>query len=147
MTEPGLVHFFSYVTGVSLELPVGFEFDGEDDVSASYADRVDDEPVTSATPVVRVRVVGQIEGDAGPAAVRGLADGFGGADRETVGRRDRAVDGSRAVTVVSRDSGRVLHQTAIAADDRLLSVIASAPTDELLPVYDAAIDSIRIIAL
>jgi hypothetical protein len=146
MTESGLVHFFSYVTGVSLELPVGFEFVGEDDASASYADRADDGPVTARTPIVRIRVVGEFEGDAA-SAVRGLADGFDAADRDTVWRRDREIDGCPAVTVLSRDNGRVLHQSAVIADGRLLSIIAAAPNDDLVPVFDATLDSIRFIAL
>jgi hypothetical protein len=147
VTDPGVVHFFSYVTGVSFELPVGFEFAGEDDVSASYVDRADDGPITEATPVVRVRVVGEIEEDGGVDAVPGLADGFDSADLETIARRDRVIDECPAITVVSRDGGRVLHQTAVAADGRLLSIIGAAPSEDLLPVFDAALDSIRFIAL
>jgi hypothetical protein len=147
LTDPGVVHFFSYVTGVSLELPVGFEFVGEDDASASYADRADDGPITDATPVVRMRVVGEIEEDGGVDAVRGLADGFDSAQRETITRREREIDECPAITVVSRDAGRVLHQTAVVADGRLLSIIGAAPSDDLLPVFDAAVDSIRFIAL
>jgi hypothetical protein len=147
VTDPGVVHFFSYVTGVSFELPVGFEFVGEDDVSASYADRADDGPITDETPVVRIRVVGEIEGDGGLDAVGGLAEGFDSAQRETITRREHEIDESPAITVVSRDGGRVLQQTAVAADGRLLSIIGAAPSDDLLPVFDAALDSIRFIAL
>jgi hypothetical protein len=147
MTDPGLIHFYSYVTGVSLELPVGFEFAGEDDASATYVDRVDDGPITPDTPVVRIRVVGEIERDAGPDAVRELADGFAAVDRETISQQEREIDGSPAVTVVSRDAGRVLHQTVVADDNRLLSIIAAAPGDDLLTMFDAAVESIRFIAL
>jgi hypothetical protein len=147
MTDPGLIHFYSYVTGVSLELPVGFEFAGEDDASATYVDRVDDGPITPDTPVVRIQVVGEIEHDAGPDAMRELADGFAAADRETISRQEREIDGSPAVTVVSRDAGRVLHQTVVADDNRLLSIIAAAPGDDLLAMFDAAVESIRFIAL
>jgi hypothetical protein len=144
-TDPGVVHFYSYATGVSLELPVGFEAVGEDDVSAEYADRADDGPVTSDTPVVRIRVVGDIDDDAGAAAALDLAEGF--AAPGSIARHDRVIDGFPAVTVVSRDGARSLHQTAVAADGRLLSVIAVTSDAGLLPAYDAAVDSIRFIRL
>jgi hypothetical protein len=51
------------------------------------------------------------------------------------------------VTVLSRANGRLLHQTAVVADGRLLSIIAAAPNDDLVPVFDATLDSIRFIAL
>ncbi|MEO9139108.1 MAG: hypothetical protein ABI345_08580 [Jatrophihabitans sp.] len=147
MNAPSVVAFYSYVTGVSLELPVGFEFMGEDDVSANYADRTDDGPVIASTPVLRVRVVGELDGEDGVGAVRDLADGFDAADRETISRRDLEIDGCPATCVESREAGRVLHQTAVAADGRLLSIIGTAPADELLPVFDAALDSVRFIRL
>jgi len=147
--QPPVVAFYSYVTGVSIELPVGFEFAGEDDASASYADRADDGPVTERTPVVRIRVVGTVEGGRRAAleAVRGLADGFAGAGRETISRTDRVIDGCPATTVVSREPGRVLHQSAVVADGRLVTTVAVAPADDLLPAFDAALDSIRFVRL
>jgi hypothetical protein len=66
-------------------------------------------------------------------------------------RRERLVDGWPAETVVLRrqaDSA-VLQQSVVAADTRLLSIIAVAPADraaQLLPAYEAALDSIRLIA-
>jgi hypothetical protein len=147
VNKPDVVHFYSYATGVSLELPVGFEFVGEDDVSASYADRADDGPVTVATPVVRVRVVAELMSDSAADAVRALAGGFEAAERETVSRRELEIDDCPAICIVSRENGRVLHQTAVAADERLLSVIAAAPGDDLLPVFDAVLDSMRFVRL
>ncbi|MEO6886488.1 MAG: hypothetical protein ABI232_09420 [Jatrophihabitantaceae bacterium] len=147
MSRPAVIAFYSYATGVSIELPVGFEFNGEDEVCATYVDRADDGPVTAATPVVRIRVVGEIEDGGGRDVVRDLADGFAAADHQTLSRRDREIDECHAVTVVSEQAGRVLHQTAVDADGRLLSIIAAAPSQDLLPSFDAAIDSIRFIAL
>jgi hypothetical protein len=148
MTAPEVVHFFSYATGVSLELPVGFELVDESDGSASYADRPEGEgPITESTPVVRVRLVGEVEGPVEADAVRGLADGFAAAGGEQISRTRHEIDECPAVTVVSRDGGRVLHQTAVVADGRLLSIVAVAPGEQMLPVYDTALESIRFIAL
>ncbi len=147
VTAPAVVHFFSYATGVSLELPVGFELVAEDEQSATYADRPEDGPATATTPTVRIRVVGTLEDDDGRAAVRGLADGFAATGLATISRQDREIDECPAATVVSRDGGRILQQTAVAADARVLSIIAVAATEEQLPAYDAALDSIRFIAI
>jgi hypothetical protein len=144
------VHFYSYATGVSFELPVGFEHDGADGSSAAYADRPDALSPGSVVPRVRVLLVGQIE-SGGPAAVAGLADGFAHSEGAVLERRERLVDGWPAETVVLRrqaDSA-VLQQSVVAADTRLLSIIAVAPADraaQLLPAYEAALDSIRLIA-
>lgn len=144
LPDPGVVHFYSYATGISLELPVGFEADGEDGTSARY--RNDDG--TAEPPLVQVRVVGEYSsgGDAG--AVRALADGF--AERaEFLSRRERPVDDCPAETVVSRSGGRFQHQTALAADGRLIAVVCvtaeTSPDD--LAAFDTAIDSIRVIPL
>lgn len=147
MPRPAVIAFYSYVTGVSIELPVGFEFNGEDDGCVSYVDRADDGPVTAATPVVQIRVVGDLEDGDGRDFVRGLADGFAAADHAVLSRREREIDECPAATVVSRDGDRVLHQTAVDADGRLLSIVAAAPGETLLPVFEAALDSIRFIAL
>ncbi len=147
MTQPKVIAFFSYVTGVSIELPIGFEFGGEDETSAKYVDRADDEPVTAATPIIHIRVVGEIQDGDGREAVQGLADGFAQASPTMLSRREREIDECPAMTVVSNDGQRVLHQTAVDADGRLLSIIAAAPNEKLLPIFDAAIDSIRFVAL
>ena len=151
---PDLVHFYSYATGVSLELPVGFEFAGEDGTSATYADLPDDGVVTDLTPRVQIRVAGRTEQERGgrlafadrQQAVRALADGFAAVSGEVVERRDRTVDGEPACTVVlHRADGGYLHTTAIADGDRLVTVGAAGSRADLLPAYDAAVDSIRLI--
>jgi hypothetical protein len=142
---PGLVHFYSYVTGVSIELPVGFEFVGEDESSATYADRSEG----GASSLVRVRVLGTVDAGAEPAAVRALADGFAALDGDVLDRREREVDGSLVATVVlRRPDGTLLHQSAAADSGRLVAIVATAPAGSFTAdAYDGAIESIRFIAL
>jgi hypothetical protein len=149
LAGPDVVHFYSYVTGVSFELPVGFRADGEDDASANY---VDDE---SPPARVQVRVVGELEEGSDPAiadtmAAR-LADGFSNAAGESVSRAERLVDGVPAHTVVMRmESGSLMHETVFAVDGRVLVVVAMTPAErasELLPAFDTVVDSIRLVAL
>ena len=153
LPDPGVVHFYSYATGVSIELPVGFQADsadGADTASARYRD---------GDALVQVRVVGAFGAGAfgagaggagaGEEAVRALADGFASRG-EVLARRDRLVDDCPATTVVTRSGGRVEHETAIAADGRLLAVVAVVPDSaaaSLSAAYDAAVDSIRVIPL
>lgn len=146
--RPDVVHFYSYATGVSLELPVGFEFAGEDDASAGYVDASGDVPADS-DPRVQVRSVARIEGAEPQQAVHALADGFAAVGGELLERRDRQVDDEPGCTVVLRraDDGRYVHTTAAADGDRLVTVTAIAPTPDLLPRFDAAIDSIRFVPL
>jgi hypothetical protein len=147
VSAPSLIHFYSYVTGVSLELPVGFEFAGEDDTSATYADL---DEIGAATAQVRVQVVGALDGpDAGRSAVDALADGFASLDGEVLSRTARTVDERPTSTVVLRQAGDggLLHLTAAASEHRLLSLVAIAPSEQLLTAYDAAVESIRFIEL
>jgi hypothetical protein len=141
LPDPGVVHFYSYATGISIELPVGFESDGADGTSARYRD---------GDALVQVRVVGEVPaGSDGQAAVRELADGFA-ARGGVLTRRDRSVDDCPAATVVTRSAGRAEHQTVLAADGRLLTVVGVAPepdVDALLAAYDTAVDSVRVIPL
>jgi hypothetical protein len=136
LADPGVVHFYSYSTGVSIELPTGFESDGGDATSARYRD---------GAAVVQVRVVGEADSPgAAAAALAALADGFAGR-AELVSRRDRVVDDCPAVTVVTRSAAGVEQQTVLAADERLITVVGTGlePPDG----YDAAIESIRVIPL
>ncbi len=143
LPDPGVVHFYSYATGVSLELPVGFEADGEDDTSARYRD----DDGTPEPPLVQVRVVGEYPAGQDVGAVRALADGF--AERaELISRQERSVDDCPAETVVSGSGSRVQHQTVLAADGRLITVVCvAAQSPDRRAAFDAAIDSIRVIPL
>lgn len=150
LAGPDVTHFYSYVTGVSFELPAGFTTDGEDDLSASYIEGAGEQQAR-----VQVRVVGAVEEGADPAMAEliasRLADGFAQADGTLVSRADRAVDGVPGHTVVARKpDGSVLHQTVFSVDGRVLVVVAMMPgprAAELLPEFDRAVDSIRLVAL
>ncbi len=140
LRDPGVVHFSSWATGVSFELPVGFEAAGSDATSARYQD---------GGRVVQVEVVGAVDAGAAAAAVHALADGFA-ATGELLDRGERTVDDSPATTVVTLVDGRLRHQTAVAADGRLLSIVGTGPGDDadaLRPLFDTAVESVRIIAL
>jgi hypothetical protein len=146
---PDVLHFFSYATGVSIELPVGFTTDAEDDVSATYVDEDDD---GGAPARVQVRVVGDLDPQDPGAAVRALADGFARAGNEVLAEQDTVVDGELpARTVLARRADDwLLHQTVLAGDGRLLTVVGMIPPEraaDLPAALDAGIRSIRVIRL
>jgi hypothetical protein len=141
---PDVVAFYSYATGVSLELPIGFEVDDEDEWSATYVD------ADRGEARVQVRVVGALDSDAPASAAKSLADAFARVGNHVVGRRELTVDQTPAFTVVTRrDDDWVLHQTALAADGRLITIVGLLPPDEAdLPgELDTAIESVRVIVL
>jgi hypothetical protein len=141
---PGVVAFYSYATGVSLELPVGFEFDAEDSSSVTYLDADRDDAR------VQVRVVGAIDSPDPKAAAAALADAFTKVGNEVLARRDTVADQLPAFTVLTRRPDRwLLHQTVLAADGRLLTIVGMVPPGQpdLPGELDTAIDSIRVIVL
>ena len=155
-TAPGwadaeVTHFYSYVTGVSIELPLGFEEVGQDEVSATYADLGDHVAPEPGDAVVRVRVAAVLDTeptpDARARAATELADALAG-NGEQLSRERRTVDEEQVETVVVRQAdGTVLHQTAACAGRRLLAVVATVERDDLLAAYDRSIGSIRFIDL
>jgi hypothetical protein len=140
-----VVAFYSYATSVSLELPVGFAPDDEDAESATYVD----EDRQSAR--VQVRVVGALDPGQDPrAAAAALADAFTRVGNEVVGKRELVVDQLPALTVLTRrPDGWLLHQTVLAGDGRLITVVGMVPPGEAdLPgLLDTAVESIRVIVL
>lgn len=141
-----LVHFYSYATGVSLELPVGFESVGRDDASASYAVLGDDDVTVVPGTQLLVQVVGTP--DAVPAAqVDALAAALA-ADGEVLTRGEREVDDERVVTAtLRRPDGMLVLAGAVATDERLLAITGLARDEETLAVHEAALASIRFIEL
>lgn len=141
---PGVVAFYSYATGVSFELPVGFEVDGEDEASATYVD----EDRESAR--VQVRVVGAVESVDPAEAATSLGDAFTQVGNALIRRRELTVDGVPAVTVLTRrPDDWLLHQTVVAADGRLITVVGMIPPAQadLADEFDTAVESIRVIVL
>lgn len=143
LDDPGVVHFYSYATGVSLELPLGFRSDEEDASSATYTDR-------DGTARVQIRIVARYDSGDQSGPVGELADAFA-TQGTLVNRRQRTVDDVPARTVlIRRDDGALAHQTVLAADGRLLTVIGlttAERAEELTPEFDSAVDSIRLITL
>lgn len=143
---PEVLHFYSYATGVSIELPAGFTVDAEGASSATYVDTDRAEPAR-----VQVQVVGALESREPRAVVTSLVDAFAAEADEVVRRRDLVVDEAPATTVVTRRSdGWWLHQTAVAGDGKLITVVgmlAPEDGDELVPQLDTAVASIRLITL
>lgn len=147
MSTPDVLHFYSYATGVSFELPVGFTEDSEGGSSATYVD--EDDYADAAR--VQVQVVGQLEARDPRAVATSLADAFTTQGNETVRRRDLVVDDAPATVVVSRrPDGWWLHQSVIAGDGKLLAIVGMAPPDAedpLLAQLDTAVESVRLVTL
>lgn len=151
MTRPfsPLVHFHSRHTGVSLELPVGFERAGGDESSATYAVVDDDGRAGAGDPIVRVQVVGTFaEADAQErrGMVTELADGMARSGGELLARTPGVVDEAPVDTVVlRRPDGVHVHATAVATGAAVLTVVASGEDAALLPTYDAMVASLRFV--
>jgi hypothetical protein len=154
---PDVVHFYSYQTGVSFELPVGFEEGPEEPGQIGYVDEPEDGEGIPAR--VLVQVIGPVEAS-GPGAAEnaatGLAKGFAAQGGQVIASRTEVIDEApTATTVLRRDDPQLggsmlLHQTAAVSHGRLLSISAVAPDAQqahYLPAFDAAIRSIRFVAL
>jgi hypothetical protein len=160
---PDVIHFYSYETGVSIELPVGFEEQFEETGVAAYVDEPDDDDDASPVARVLVQVVGDVTPDRGASAASaaesaaaGLASGFAAQGGEVISSRSEVIDEvPTATTVLHRNDptlgGEMLfHQTAAVSAGKLLSISAVAPDAQraqFLPAFDAAIRSIRFVAL
>jgi hypothetical protein len=147
-----LVHFYSYATGVSLELPVGFEGAGSDDDSASYAVLGDDDVTPVPGTQLLVQVVATFADDATDAdraaGVDQLATALADLPGTPIERVEVEVDDERVVVqTIGTDDGSTVLSAAAATPHRLVSVTALARDDEMLAVHRAAIDSIRWIEL
>lgn len=147
-----LVHFFSYGTGISIELPAGFELVDESPASTGYADLPEGGVVDDHTPLLRIRAVGAFEEqptlEERQAAVEELADGFARLEGEVLRRTSHTVDEEPSATVVLAEpvTGRVLHLTAVAGRQRLVT-LAGAGTGDEVAIWDRAVESIRVIEL
>ena len=156
-TLSDVIHFYSYETGVSIELPVGFEEQSEQHHSVAYVDDPDDDSTPAAR--VLVQVVAELDADdaaAAQSAVDGLAHGFAAQGGEVLATRTETIDEVPTTTTLTRRTDPklggewIFHQTAAAAEGRLISISALAPSADQarrLPEFDAAIRSIRFVQL
>lgn len=147
---PDFVHFHSYESRLSLELPAGWEEEDESENQVIYVNRDDSETPIEPRLIVRVQAV-----PADSDAWRQLADGQRDRPgRDLIDSREIAIDGVPArLDITGYDEpglgGKVLHVQAFAQiSDVLFSVSGVAAWKERAmwtPVFTDAVDSIRFI--
>lgn len=152
---PERIHFFSWSTKVSLELPVGFEeVDEVDEINAAmYADDLDDDDPLGGRVLVRASAVP--EGD--DAAWQHLADASARTDDRTLAwQRDLEVDGLDCRLQLLRytqddlDVEVVRVEAFAQAADIVFSITGLAPADreaEYVPAYEHAVTTARFVLL
>lgn len=159
---PDRIHFFSYTTGVSIELPVGFTADAERPDGVTYVQHDDER-------VVAVLIVTAVPGaPAGGAAL--LVDAMAGVG-EVLNRSERDID-DEAVTVAELRFPHGLPSGGVAAAEpeavallgsdllvtfaavtfagRVVTVSAAAPyglAATYRPIFAEALESCRFIAV
>lgn len=155
MDLPEHIHHFSWATKVSLELPVGFEEESEDEGSnlAHYADDLDDDDLPGARVMTKATAVtGQ-----GDDAWRALADQMAQVPgRTVVSRSETEIDGLPAAQLLLRyhdedaDLEVVRHETVAQAADVLFTISGLAPAeqaDRYVPAFDHASATARFVLL
>ena len=167
MAIPDYIHFFSWETRVSIELPVGFEEQFEDPGthSAIYADDLDDDDESDdaddspgARVMTKMTAVPETSPEAYRAIARASAEGPAqDANPRTVQhRREREIDGAPALRQVltynDEEAGIdvVRHETFAQLTNVVFSITCLAPASreaEYLPAFDHAGDSARFILI
>lgn len=152
---PSHIHFFSWATLISLELPVGFEELGEDEDtnSAMYADDLDDDDPLGGRVMAKASAVPVGDDD----AFRKLAAESAGLPGRSVSAKDELeIDGLPAVQQVLRyhqddiEVDVVRHETWAQAGNVVFSITGLAPddrADEYLPAFEHASKTARFILL
>lgn len=143
-----LTHFYSYATGVSLELPVGFERIGETETGASYAALGDADTVGPQTPALQIQVATAVPDDDpdGSVTLARVADQLASAG-SVLDRVDRIIDECPVTTVEIERDGAYLHLSAAAVDGRVLSFAGRGASRASFETWDAAVESMRFITL
>ncbi|MET3804455.1 hypothetical protein ABIB25_001450 [Nakamurella sp. UYEF19] len=159
MDVPTLIHFYSPATGVSLELPPGFENGFSDERSAQYEWRDDEDEEVLARLVVLVFAA--TDADAGEAAVRTVVEAFADADGDLIEERVVRIDDCPTATVVVHlpygvkgstpitgpgSADVLVHFTAAAFDGAIRTISGFAPwveRDRWTAIYDEAVGSCR----
>ena len=147
---PDFIHFHSWETKISLELPVGWERDQDADGQAVY--------VCLADPDAEVKpqfIAKAVAGSADPNGWRAVADRMSGGDERELLRSDEIeVDDvpTRVDVVVYNEPAigeRVVHMNAVAQIDDVLFVLSgsalASERETVEPVFDQAIRSVRFI--
>lgn len=154
MESPPRIHFFSWETRVSIELPVGFEEQVEDPEthSAIYGDDLDDDE-PGARVMTKMTAVPPGTAD----AFRMIAgESAGIASRAVASREEIVIDGVPAIRQVLRYRDGELgidvlrHETFAQLADVVFSITCLAPADrstEYRPAFDHASDTARFILL
>lgn len=152
---PERIHFFSWATKLSLELPVGFEESDEaPEVNAAmYADDLDEDDPLGGRVLARATAVG--EGD--DRAWQGLADASARIPGRTlVWQRDLEVDGLDVRMQLLRytqddlDVDVVRLEAFAQAGNVVFSFTGLAPAsreDEYVPAYEHAVTTARFVLL
>lgn len=155
MDLPSHIHFFSWATKVSLELPVGFEEAVEDEStnSAVYADDLDEDDPLGGRVMTKATAVPQGADD----AYQRLADESAGMEGRTVSSRtETEIDHLPAVQQVLRyhqddvETDVVRHETWAQVGDVVFSITGLAPEDragEYLAGFEHASGTARFILL
>ncbi len=147
------VHFHSPQTGVSLELPLGFERVGRDESSVTLALLSDEDEPRPDDPRVQVQVVGTLSGadtDTRERIVAELADGFERSGGELLGRSRGVIDGCLTERVrLRRDDGVLVDASALVGSQpdeaRVLTVVSTARDPHWRDVVDEMLASVRVI--
>ncbi len=155
MNELTRIHFFSWETRISIELPVGFEEQVEDPDSntAIYADDLDEDQELGARVLTRMTAVPSESAD----AYRSMAAASAQIGTRTVEHQEECtVDGARAIrqTLGYHDEEAgidvVRHETYAQLGNVVFSLICLAPSyksSDYLAAFDHASRSARIVLL
>ena len=149
---PDLIHWFSWNTRVSIELPIEFEEDSDDAQTATavYADHQRGDPGARMT----VRAIGLPAGSP-PDAYRTLAREVSTLDgNRAVSTQEGELDGWPAIRQVLHatvdDQLIVRHETYAQADDAVFALIGIAPDDlqeHYLPAFERASATARLVQI
>lgn len=161
MTTPERIHFFSWETRVSIELPIGFEEQMEDPQTNSviYADEPEalDDSDESGDIAARVMTGMTAVPEGSPDAYRTIAEESAGLGFRTVEHREELViDGAPAIRHILSYCDDQLkvdvlrHETFAQLANVVFAIICLAPASrsaEYRPAFDHATDTARFILL
>ncbi len=133
MEEPAHIHFFSWETRISIELPVGFEeqVEDHDTHTAIYADDLDEDEMPGARVMTRMSATPYGQTD----AYRSMAAASEQIGTRTVEHREECVvDGAPAIRQILRyhddevGTDVIRHETHAQIENVIFSLICLAPS-------------------